>query len=332
MSKNTAIFYGLLVVLSAVCIGCDNDFDALYKESRRKMTFHDGMNFFYYANVDVSIETNRDQYKNLLVFVHGAGLDASEHFNAAVKAIRSAGLTENTIVLAPHFQKEKTDSNYYWTKYSWKDGRKSINAVPKISSYSVLDSLLIKEMLSNYPEINTVVISGHSAGAQFVYRYSLLSKLEESIAQEIHYLPLNPSSVTYLGPERWNAAKDRFEIPLNAPSCPGYDTWIYGISDVSANEYDREITTDDILSYYPSRNVTIGIGTLDLEGQGGGDGCEELYQGVHRYERAHNVHNHMDVFFPGHSHRIIDVEGVDHDRYRMMTSPEIIDFLNEVFE
>jgi hypothetical protein len=306
----------------------DND---VYQDSLQSISIEEGMDFFFYCNVDIRQPQNVRQYQNLLIFMHGARLDGSDHFGWALSAIKKAGLTSNTIVLAPQYEMSNTRNNYYWTKYSWKDGKKSINAVPKISSYAILDSLIIDNVLKSYNQIQTIVVSGHSAGAQFVYRYSVLSKLPDLISQEVIYLPLNPSSVTYLGPERWNQKKNRFEIPLNAPSCSGYDEWFYGLSNISKNEYDRNITASEIKAVFPWRNVTIGTGTEDLEGQGGGYECEELYQGLHRHERANNVFNYMKTFYPGTLHQKIDVQGVRHDPNAMINSPEITSYLSEVF-
>ena len=328
---NAKAIYTLILALILLG-GCDKDnYEDYYKESLQSISIDEGMDFFFYCNVDIHQVQNIEQFQNLLIYVHGASLNGDEHYRAASSAIGQTGLTSNTIVLAPQYEVSNTRDNYYWTKYSWKDGTKSINAVPKISSYAIFDSLMINNVLRIYNQVQTIVIAGHSAGGQFVYRYSVLSQLPDSISQEVIYLPLNPSSVTYLGPERWNENKNRFEIPLNAPSCSAYDDWIYGLSNISTNEYDRNITASNIKEVFPWRNLTIGTGTEDLEGQGASMDCEDLYQGVHRYERANNVFNYMKTFYPSTLHQKIEVQGVDHNYDAMINSPEIVSFLNEVF-
>lgn len=326
-------FLGSLILVLIVLGGCEKySAEKEYQDSLQSITIEEGMDFFFYCDVDIHQAQDIEQYKNLLVYVHGASLNGADHFGDAIDAINQTGLSSSTIVLAPQYEMTNTRNNYYWTKYSWKDGKKSINAVPKISSYAIFDSLLINNVLKSYNQIQTIVIAGHSAGGQFVYRYAVLSKLPDSISQEVIYLPMNPSAVTYLGPERWNKDKNRFEIPLNAPSCSAYDDWIYGLSNISTNEYDRNITASSIKEVFPWRNLTIGTGTEDLEGQGESTDCEDLYQGLHRHERANNAYHYMKTFYPSTLHQKIDVQGVAHNRTEMINSPEIVSFLSEVFD
>ncbi len=325
-------FLGSLILVLIVLGGCEEySAEEEYQDSLQRISIEEGMDFFFYCDADIHQAQDIEQYKNLLIFVHGASLNGADHFGDAIDAINQTGLSSSTIVLAPQYEMTISRNNYYWTKYSWKDGKKSINAVPKISSYAIFDTLIINNVLKSYNEIQTIVIAGHSAGAQFVYRYAVLSQLPDSISQEVIYLPMNPSSVTYLGPERWNKDKNRFEIPLNAPSCSDYDDWIYGLSNISTNEYNRHITTSSIKEVFPLRSLTIGTGTEDLEGQGESTNCEDLYQGLHRHERANNVFNYMKTYYPGTLHQKIDVQGVDHNRRDMINSPEIVTYLSEVF-
>lgn len=321
---------GTTLLMLNLLVGCEKSAEEIYRDSLQSISIDEGMDFFFYCNVNLRQPQNIGQFQNLLIFIHGAGLDGADHFSAAINAIRLAGLTSNTIVLAPQYEMSNSRNNYYWTKYSWKDGKKSINAVPKISSYAIFDSLIIDHVLKSYNQIQTVVMAGHSAGGQFVYRYSVLSQLPDLISQEVIYLPMNPSSVTFLGPERWNKAKNRFETPLNAPSCPAYNEWIYGLSDISTNEYDRNITASGIKEVFPWRNLVIATGTEDLEG--GGTDCEDLYQGANRHERAISVFNYMKTFYPSTTHQKIEVQGVDHTGGDMINSPQIVRFLSEVFD
>ncbi|WP_075602561.1 hypothetical protein [Saccharicrinis aurantiacus] len=313
-------------------LGCSKSSD--YDRNRdylQHITVEDGMDFYFYCSANISSHERNNQYTKLLLYMHGANFNATDHYTFARNAAYSATDRSNVIVLAPQYEMHNYRNNYYWTKYSWKDGKKSINAVPKISSFALLDTLLINHVLKTYPNLETIVLSGHSAGAQYIYRYAVLSQLPDIVEQEVIYLPLNPSSVAYLGPERWNEKKDRFEVPLNAPSCPGYDAWIFGLTDVSANEYLRGIEASEIINYFPLRQVTIGSGTEDLNEDNENFDCEELYQGKHRHERAINIQNYMDLYFPANTHQLIKVEGVSHKTNDMINSPEILDYLSKVF-
>ena len=326
-NKSYYLFCLVVAIVLVLLSSCNKNFDRIYKDSLRFLSVEEGMDFYYYCNVDVKEPENTERFTSLFIFLHGATLDASNHYDLAKSAINRAGVSLNTVVVAPAYQMSNSRGNYYWTKYSWKDGRKSINAVPKISSYAVLDSLIIDNVLKNYPNIETVVLAGHSAGGQFVYRYAVLSRLPDLVSQRVVYLAMNPSSLTYLGPERWNKDKERWEVPLNGPSCSGYDEWIYGLNDLSSNEYHKEISASEILEKFPTRNMTIATGTDDVSG--GGVDCEDLYQGVHRHERALLVDAHLNYFFPDNSHEILYVPGVNHNGDAMIHSPEVVGFLTK---
>lgn len=320
----------MLLILLSGCTLFDNEED--YQDFLQSMSIDEGMDFFFYCNVDVNQPKKTEQYKNLLIYVHGGALDSELHFGYANRGIFKTGRTFNTIVLAPQFQMSNTQNNYYWTQFSWKDGKKSINAVPKMSSFAILDSLIIGNVLKNYKQIETVVIAGHSAGGQFVYRYAVLSQLPDLISQEVYYLPMNPGTVTYMGPERWNKSKSRFETPLNAASCPSYNDWIHGLSNISTNEYNRNITASEIREVFPWRNLTIAIGTEDTKYNELDMKCEDMYLGLHRYERATNMFNYIKTYYPSTLHQKIEVQGVAHHGDYMINSPEIVDFLSEVLK
>jgi hypothetical protein len=139
---------------------------------------------------------------------------------------------------------------------------------------------------------------------------------------------MNPSSYLYIGPERWNSSSRTFEVPSNT-SCSGYDDWSYGLTTIEKNQYRPELNRTIIESYFPGRKLTYTVGTKDISDDDGG--CEATLMGDGRYERGKLAYDFMKSRFPQTTHTKIEVEGVAHDANAMINSPEVLNYLTEIF-
>lgn len=110
----------------------------------------------------------------------------------------------------------------YWHQSQWQSGMASRGpGDTQISSYAVMDSfmdaLFDKNQFSN---LETVVIAGHSMGAQMVQRYSVV-KQPAAYDTNITFWFGNPGSYAWLTSSRPNQ---------NNASCANtYDDWAYGL-------------------------------------------------------------------------------------------------------
>ena len=89
-----------------------------------------------------------------------------------------------------------------------------------MSSFEVLDKIITLLYKKN-PYIKELVIIGHSAGGQFVNRYSAGNRMHQNILQNyktnIRYIVVNPSSYLYFNEERpIEKSSTRFEKPTNS--------------------------------------------------------------------------------------------------------------------
>ena len=327
--------YLIYLISIAFLISCGSDDDSSgssSKEAFQSIVIENGssLNFNLYANVDVS-SSGSSQYRNLLLYMHGASLDGEDYYDSAKRAVSSAGKSDDTIVVAPQFQTEDTKNNYVWGQYSWKNGDFSNNGEPKISSYAVLDRLLMDYVLANYPSIENVILAGHSAGGQLIYRYALLTDLPEQSGLLIHWLPMNPSSYAYIGPERWDDTAQAFVVPSDIPACPHYNSWIYGLENLSSNQYDSSISPTAVAALFPERLVTIGVGTNDT-GTPADQGCEADLMGPNRFERGVLANKFIDFKDQANQQALIEVQGVGHDGAAMINSQEIVQYISQIFE
>jgi hypothetical protein len=137
---------------------------------------------------------------------------------------------EDILVIAPDFNYKNdpgvlpTDAFWNTTK-PWGDWRVGAESDPEccangfgthggrtISSFEILDHML--HILTDerlYPRMNKISYVGHSAGAQMVQRYAIMSELAAKYDLEggkgrvdMEFIVANPSSYTYLDERRWS--------------------------------------------------------------------------------------------------------------------------------
>ncbi len=75
-----------------------------------------------------------------------------------------------------------------------------------VSAFDVADTLL-QRAVSLCPNLENIVICGHSGGGQFTQRYAALSTFEDDVARpngiSMRYVPMNPGAYTYFNEERY---------------------------------------------------------------------------------------------------------------------------------
>lgn len=184
-----------------------------------------------------------------------------------------------------------------------------------ITSYQAIDA--INDMLfdqAQFPNLNQVVIAGHSMGGQAVERYALLAK-QKKYDQNIRYWVGNPGSWAWLTPDR----------PYGNTSCPDSDDWIYGIGGNTAkiSKYGRAdviANKQAVIDRYRGRNVHYALGLLD---DGPGDThCQARMQGGNHLDRGAQFVmslGAMDGGFPA-THTVDFIANVSHQDYPMMSA------------
>ncbi|KAF9027741.1 hypothetical protein BDZ89DRAFT_1039356 [Hymenopellis radicata] len=254
--------------------------------------------------------------KRAVIVLAGKGRDAWSYWNTLNNALYNAAYQDSSIVreeislMAPCWWTEADlnagageQGQLIWGKMTWVSGHYNVapDSVSKFSSFQVLDALVAQYMdQSVYPNLNTVVIAGHSAGAQMAQRYAALRATTDN-DDRLHYWIGNPGSLLWLTTDR--------PAPNSNCSDPGYAT-------KDANSLGR----DGIVERYRGRKVNYAWGTAD---NGPGDTrCQAVTQGSTHYERGQNyvaMLENMDGGMP--SDQTVDwIEGVSHDNEAMMNS------------
>jgi pimeloyl-ACP methyl ester carboxylesterase len=326
-------------------------------------------NLGYYSSLgSITAETgNSNRFasiETILIMLHGSGRTADDYLCAGLSVIpHSTQNLQNLVndnyhkylVIAPYFAAAKdteerslVENLLYWADkgqavplgHTWRYGADALNY--NISSYGALDSMMefIISAKDRFPNLQQIVMAGHSAGGQVVHRWALLSSSPVIWIQshvEIRAVVANPRSYCYLDNRRVlfhnntnNTDKDIFAIPAqeDIDTCPGYSQWQWGLEpggDVVSHYKDRILngtSSSDLARRYGTRNVFYLTGELDVIEQR--DRCEaKKFQGLSRNHRARNYVKALDEYFGDslhYRHQFNIVSGSPHDHFLMFQS------------
>ena len=265
-----------------------------------------------------------------IIVIHGFNRNADEYFENMLSVVQSLDLEDRIIVIAPDFSTQDDnpdDQEILWTSNSWKVGSLSVYKTNKqqLSSFSVIDKIITDlNNEQNYPDLNTILVTGHSAGAQYTYLYSATNPVENTLNnKELLYAVANSSSYLYLNELR--EADSNYYIPSD---CNNYNDWPFGLED--RNNYAINSSASEIIDQVIQRNVNYFNGLLDTASLA--YGCEYTLQGANRLDTGQRYFDFLNYYFPNHSHSFNTVSGASHDNREMYLSTEFINLLVENFE
>jgi pimeloyl-ACP methyl ester carboxylesterase len=272
----------------------------------------------YYRNRPIDAYDPR--VTRAIIVIHGAGANAEGYFDR-INDIIPSSMSEQVMVLAPYFQDPSVaKSGEFWWDGDWREG----GASGGISSYAVVDTMVGLLRNGNFPNLNWVIIAGHSAGGQFTQRYAAFTDVDLKSATNsamMKFVPANPSSYVYLNEFRWDG-KGNWTVPTqDCSSGDGYNEWKYGLQGLYG--YTAARGADFARAHLPLRKVELLAGTADVNEDHGFDGdCAAMWQGPTRYDRAQTFNAFMDQFYPSNQFSITPVPGIGHDSGAMFASPQ----------
>jgi hypothetical protein len=242
-----------------------------------------------------SLDKKNEKIKRALVVIHGQGRDADNYFRTALAATFLANALTDTIVISPRFASndgrgcrdtlDASEVNWPCAGDSWRSGGVAKNDA-KLTSYDFMDEILRK--LANkdrFPNLAAIVISGHSAGGQFVTRYEMANQMHDKIGIPITYVVSNPSSYSYLDPERPAGPNNELRPFGDARNCTTYNDWPYGLKNRTG--YAAKLTDEQLKRQMAARPVVLLLGELDILPLAGFDSsCPAMAQGPTRLARG----------------------------------------------
>jgi len=207
----------------------------------------------------------------------------------------NAGFDKSKVsVVVPQFirQQDKDagaalSSDIWWNADTYGYGGSALGpAFLGASSISTLDVLdrMIDWIEARYPNVQRIVLAGHSLGAQLIQRYAYLRKDGQPTRTRLDFVIMNPG--TWAFPLRTRPRA------VNATACPNFDTWPFGLSasadPATVPPYTRSdlarLGRKGLITRLATRNTHILLGSED--NGSGTDRCEALVQGSSRRLRG----------------------------------------------
>ncbi len=291
-----------------------------------------------------SLDVPNSRVTRALVMVHGTGRNADHYFLTAMSAAFLAGALEDTVVIAPHMidATDHAEANEVVWQTSWRTGGPARDT-PSLSSFDFVDEVLWKlAKKSVFPNLQHIVVTGHSAGGQFANRYAMSSKVYGSLGVPVEYVVANPSS--YAWPDGVRplpqddgdpaAAKDGWSYMPNANPLPPHTKFTFGPFDATkaANfnnwpagfenrtGYTAQMSNDQLKKQLVERPTTFLLGQVDTLPLGGFDSSPNaMAQGPTRRARGEAFVKYVNEVL-GATHRIVIVPECGHNDRCMFTT------------
>ena len=305
--------WGMLIGLVLCCTVAQADEHGVNVVAQGRLQFKGGA-------MAVGVSPPPASIQRVLIILHGRRRNADTYLHSAEKAAEQAGQLATTLIIAPQFLNEQDVARHQlpndllrWRGNEWMAGGLSTGPNP-VSSFQVLDDIVARVSdQQQFPEVQAIVIAGHSGGAQVVQRYALLAHGQYRIRPR--FVIANPSSYAYFDAQR--------PMAFAPASCPGFNNWKYGLQNLPA--YAAGQTPAQLEDAYIKRDIVYLLGQQDIDPEHPAldKGCEAQTQGPYRLLRGQFFFDYLTRRHPeGLNQRLIEVPGVGHNGDGMLTSPE----------
>jgi hypothetical protein len=268
-----------------------------------------------------------------LIVVHGQGRNADNYFESMMAAAFLGRALDSTLVISPRFASRDGNcrDRLEQGEISWGCGGARRWAVggdaadgSNVTSFDFTDRLL--QSLTNkalFPNLKLIVVTGHSAGGQFVNRYAATSHAKLSVP--VRYVVSNPSSYLYFDDTRLKGdctakgeCNGEFSPFGEGKSCAAFNDWGYGLAKRSG--YSKRISIEELRANTITRDVVYLLGELDTIPVAGFDSsCPAMAQGKSRLDRGVTYWNYVNKKL-GAKHSLEIVPACGHNGRCMFTS------------
>jgi pimeloyl-ACP methyl ester carboxylesterase len=274
------------------------------------------------------LNARNDRIRRALVLVHGSDRDAPGYFQIGLAAARLEGALDDTIVISPRFASRDgltcsdrlalDEINWPCEGNSWRSGGVAMGTA--LTSFELVDEILRKTgSRTLFPNLQVVVVAGHSAGGQFVTRYEMANRLHDELGIQLRYVVANPSSYAYPDATRPLTVKGKIEFKrFDGRSCDSFNLWPYGLT--GRRGYTEKASVDELTRQLIERPTTYLLGERDVRPVDGFDAsCAAMAQGPTRLARGRAFAAYVDQRLGAH-HIVKVVPDCGHDALCMFTA------------
>jgi hypothetical protein len=281
------------------------------------------------------LDAPNSQITRALIVIHGTGRDADNYFRTALAAAFLDNALDDTIVIVPHLasnaggcrdQLAPNEVSWSCAGDSWRSGGTATNN-DKLTSFDFTDEILRRLAKKDvFPNLKAIVVSGHSAGGQYVDRYAMANTVHDKLGIPISYVVSNPSSYAYLDTMRPNPEGSDFRAFTDGRNCTTYNQWPYGL-DKRTGGYTAKQSDEQLRKQLISRPVTYLMGEIDVLPLGGFDAsCPAMAQGPTRLARGQAFFRYVNQKF-GARHTLTIVPLCGHNARCMFTAEPALPIL-----
>jgi hypothetical protein len=281
------------------------------------------------------------QITRAVVIFHGKGRDVKNDYRTALEAAASAGsAARGTVFIAPQFLDEEDGDGHAipadvlrWRRTEWEAGAPATAPIP-VSSYEVVDAVLARLAdRTVFPNLATIVLAGHSGGAQLVHRYAIVGRAPVALSGLVHlrFVIANASSYVYFSDER--PASGGAPVRFRSRGCTGFNHWKYGTLDGNGYVKGAGNTWAQMEAGYAQRDIIYLLGTADTDPHEKDldVSCSGEAQGPMRFARGQAYYAYLHSRDgAGWNQRMWFVPGVAHSARQMFTSACGVDALFDI--
>lgn len=269
----------------------------------------------------------------VVIVVHGDSRTACDQARYVAEAAGDRGQLGQTLIVAPRFltvddAEAATAGRLYWSDGGWKSGSPSLVSPylrpTTVSSYDVLDAFVERATSTQVlPDLQRVVIAGHSAGGQLVNRYAASAHVDVGRAGvSLRYVVANPSSYLYFDNRRPDAGGFRTLTAAEVSACSSYNKYKYGLDKLNAY---ASTSPQPLPTRYAGARVDYLLGELDTDRSDSSldTTCAANWQGTTRLARGSHYFQHLGTVLGDSVYdrqQLTVVPGVGHSAHDMFTS------------
>jgi hypothetical protein len=274
-----------------------------------------------------------------VVMLHGVLRNPDNYYLPAKRALERKSLFTKVALISVGFDDQASAPkgiqhlalfDGHW-KHGGFGGLNPDDASNKLSAFGAMDRVLV-DLTKSYPGLKKVTLIGHSAGAQFVDRYSALSTIVSTVPSvAFQFVALAPSTVLYPGelrPEVDDKGMLSFAVPSGSRE---YDQYPYGLSPTplferlaGKNAAERAHLVDKLLH----RNIVFAVGIEDTAAAYLDRSRSANAQGPNRYMRIKYFIEFLKAKHPAADIRLLPIVGVGHYSQKLIGSREMSEFFS----
>ncbi len=270
------------------------------------------------------IPRGSEQIDRAIILIPAVGRQIGGFHTKVKRLAREEGAFNSTVIIGLQFlygsdikHHNLEDDVLYWGEHGWSMGDPSASeaGLPRtahVSSFAMVDSL-VTELIAEFPNLNTILVTGNSAGSKFTQRYAIGTRMPE-MHPDVHFgfISSNGGTFLYMSPERPKTGTLNQWFTPNAADCERYNDYPLGLENL--NEYQESNGGESIPDIYATRNYVYLIGSLDTRPDY--NFCAYMVQGKHRLDRNKAYWNYLQYYYgpeiTEHQHFHV-IEGATHN-------------------